>query len=59
MWKSAYLFFVAAAIRLLQRSLQKVQTDLVDGRLEKIVLHQTAKESNKELNLSQVSTSLF
>lgn len=36
-----YLLFVAAAVGLLQRSLEEIEADLVDWRLEKIVLHQT------------------
>lgn len=51
-WVWGYLLLVAAAVGLLQRPLQEVQTDLVDGRLEEIVLHQTGNQKNTRFLVS-------
>ena len=40
-WVCVYLLLVADAVGCLQRSLQEVEAQLVDGRLEEVVLHQT------------------
>lgn len=42
-----YLLFVAAVIGLFQRSLEEIKADLVDGRFEKVVLHQTVNHVAK------------
>lgn len=42
---SVYLLMVAGAVSWLQRFLQEVQTQLVNGRLEEVILHQTKTET--------------
>lgn len=42
-----HLLFVAAAIGLFQRSLQKVQAESADGGFEEVVFHQTGVQREK------------